>query len=151
MEEENNTDFLTAEDCKAFAEAMQIKYRMALQGRTFDISAEIKGRGVFVKVVLASADQSFYYPIEARMLYEKEEMKPAEAAIFMIDYIDAYIEEFLLEDDEEIYLTIDWSDHQYEAVEFQVRGQILNLKLESMADEWLKKAEVSEPTSPVSE
>ena len=146
MEETTNEDFLTVEDCEALAKAMQMKYRMALQGRTFTVSAEIKGRGVFVKVILAKDDQSFYYPVEGRILYEKEEMKPAEAAIFLVDYIDAYFEEFLLEDDEEIYLTIDWSDHQYEAVEFQLRGQILNLKLETMADEWLAQAEPQDPS-----
>lgn len=134
-------EFLSAEDCAALAQSMEIKYRMALKGRKFSVSAEIRGRGVFVKVLLSNSDQSFYYPVEARILYEKEEMKAAEAAMFLVDYIDAYFEEFLLEDDEEIYLTIDWSDHQYEAVDFQMRGQIQNLKLEAMADEWLARAE----------
>lgn len=147
MEEMQENEFLTAEDCAGIAGAMQSKYRLALKGRTFQVAAEIKGRGVFVKVVLTSEDQSFYYPVEARVLYEQEEMKAGEAALFLIDYVDAYFEEFLIEEDEEIFLTIDWSDHQYEAIEFQMRGQIHNLKLESMADAWLAKA----PPSPADE
>jgi hypothetical protein len=141
MTERSNEPFLTQEDCDELAEQMSTKYRIALQDRRFQIQASIKGRGVFVTVLFSNADQSYYYPVEARILYGKEEMKAREAALFLIDYIDTYFEEYLLEEDEQLYLPIDWSDHQYEAVEFQVRGQILNRKLEQLADEWLKRTE----------
>ncbi len=141
MSTEPQDEFVSQELCDELAASMNSKYRLALGERRFSLSAEVRGRGVFVKVLLSNPDKSFYYPVEARVLYEKEEMKSGEAALFLFDYIDTYFEEFLLEEDEQLYLSIDWSDHQYEAIEFQVRGQILNLKLEEAADEWLRRAE----------
>ncbi len=135
-----DNEWVTQELCDELATSMNTKYRLALRDRKFAVSAELRGRAVFVKVVLSNADKSFYYPVEARLLHEKEEMKTGQAAIFLLDYLDTYFEEFLLEEDEELYLTIDWSDHQYEAVEFQVRGQIQNLKLEAEADRLLAEA-----------
>ncbi len=144
MSEENterdSSDFIDKVTCDELAAAMQTKYRMALGERRFVVEAEIKGRGVFVKVTLENPERSFHYPVEARVLYEKEEMKSAEAALFLINYIDTYFEEFLLEEDEELFLPIDWSDHQYEGVNFQMKGQIHNLKLEELADEWLSRS-----------
>jgi hypothetical protein len=138
MNQEENTDFLNQEDCDALAKAMESKYAMALKGRSFKVEAEVRGRGVFVKVILSNQDRSFYYPVEARVLYEKEEMQRGEAALFLIDYIDAYFDEYLTQAHEEIYLPIDWADFQYEAIDFQMRGQILNLKLEELAEELLR-------------
>jgi hypothetical protein len=137
--QEQNTEFLDQEDCEALAKAMESKYAMALKGRHFKVEAEVKGRGVFVKVILSNQDKSFYYPVEARVLYEKEELQRGEAALFLLDYIDAYFDEYLNQEHEEIYLPIDWADFQYEAIDFQMRGQILNLKLEALAEELLKK------------
>ncbi|HET9238201.1 MAG TPA: hypothetical protein VFO10_13155 [Oligoflexus sp.] len=137
--QEQNTDFLDQDDCDALAKAMESKYAMALKGRSFRVEAEVKGRGVFVKVILSNQDKSYYYPVEARVLYEKEEMQRGEAALFLLDYIDAYFDEYLTQESEEIYLPIDWADFQYEAIDFQMRGQILNLKLEELAEEFLKK------------
>jgi hypothetical protein len=138
MNQEENTDFLNEEDCEALAKAMESKYAMALKGRTFKVEADVRGRGVFVKVILSNQDRSYYYPVEARVLYEKEEMQRGEAALFLIDYIDAYFDEYLTQENEEIYLPIDWADFQYEAIDFQMRGQILNLKLEELAEELLR-------------
>ncbi len=136
--QEENNEFLNAEDCDALAKAMESKYAMALKGRTFKVEAEVKGRGVFVKVILSNQDRSYYYPVEARVLYEKEEMQRGEAALFLIDYIDAYFDDYLTQENEEIYVPIDWADFQYEAIDFQMRGQILNLKLEELAEQLLK-------------
>ncbi len=136
--QEENNEFLSAEDCDALAKAMESKYAMALKGRTFKVEAEVKGRGVFVKVILSNQDRSYYYPVEARVLYEKEEMQRGEAALFLIDYIDAYFDDYLTQENEEIYVPIDWADFQYEAIDFQMRGQILNLKLEELAEQLLK-------------
>jgi hypothetical protein len=137
--QEQNTEFLDQDDCEALAKAMESKYAMALKGRNFKVEAEVKGRGVFVKVILSNQDKSYYYPVEARVLYEKEELQRGEAALFLLDYIDAYFDDYLTQENEEIYLPIDWADFQYEAIDFQMRGQILNLKLEELAEEFLKK------------
>jgi hypothetical protein len=138
MSQEQESDFLNQDDCDALAKAMESKYAMALKGRNFKVEAEIKGRGVFVKVILSNQDRSYYYPVEARVLYEKEELQRGEAALFLLDYIDTYFDEYLTQENEEIYLPIDWADFQYEAIDFQMRGQILNLKLEELAEQLLK-------------
>lgn len=138
MNQEANTEFLNQDDCDALAKTMESKYAMALKGRSFKVEAEVKGRGVFVKVILSNHDKSYYYPVEARVLYEKEELQCGEAALFLLDYIDAYFDEYLTQENEEIYLPIDWADFQYEAIDFQMRGQILNLKLEELAEQLLK-------------
>jgi len=130
-------EFLTDAECVELAETMVKKYRIAMKDRTFSIRASVQGKGVYVTVILANADQSYYYPVEARVMYAVEELEPREAALFLIDYIDTYFEEYLYEEDEQIYLPIDWADHEYEAVTFQIRGQILNQKLDALADQWL--------------
>ncbi|MCX6130978.1 MAG: hypothetical protein NTX25_18210 [Proteobacteria bacterium] len=139
MTEDKAAEFLTSEDCLAMALAMESKYKLAIKDRKFSIEATVKGRAVFVTVTLAKPDKSYVYPVEARILYEKEEMSRGEGAIFLIDYIDTYFEEFLYEEDEQLYLPIDWADHQYEAVDFQIRGQIRNKLLEDMADQLLNE------------
>lgn len=131
---------LTLEEIQTLAEAMNTKYRLARRERLFQISVEKKGKGIYVTVLLANTEQSFYYPVEARILYEAEELSPRNAALFLIDYIDMYFEEFLLEEDESLYIPIDWADHQYDAIDFQIRGQIINKMLENMADELLQQS-----------
>lgn len=139
---ENAPEFLTNEECQELAETMMKKYRIALKDRAFSIKASLQGKGVYITILFSNPDQSYYYPVEARVMYAEEEMSPREAALFLIDYIDTYFEEYLLEEDEELFLPIDWTDHEYEAVDFQIKGQILNRKLESLADEWLKGQQV---------
>ena len=130
-------EFLTDAECVELAEIMVKKYRIAMKDRSFSIRASVQDKGVYVTIILSNKDQSYYYPVEARMMFDAEEMEPREAALFLIDYIDVYFEEYLYEEDEQIYLPIDWSDHEYEAINLQIRGQILNQKLDAMADEWL--------------
>lgn len=130
-------DFLLPEELQELAQTMNSKYAVTLRDRSFSIEAERKGPGVFVKVILANDTKSFYYPVEARVLFEKEELQPAEAALFLIDFCDSYFEDFLLQEGEEVYLPIDWADFEYEAVSFQMRGQIVNQQLEDLANEWL--------------
>ena len=132
--------FLTQEELNELAEAMDDKYRIGLNGRSFAVEAKVEGIGVLVKVTLEHPEKTFVYPAEARIDFKKEEMTANEAALFLIDYIDTYFEEFLLEEDEELYLPIDWAKHTYEAVEFEVKGQIKNEKLEDMADDLLRES-----------
>ncbi|SME97039.1 hypothetical protein [Pseudobacteriovorax antillogorgiicola] len=133
--------FITPEECQELATAMNAKYKIALKGRSFSVSARKDGPGVYVCILLKNPDESFYYPVEGRVMFEAEEMKASEAALFLVDYLDIYFEEFLLEEEESLYLPIDWSDFNYEAVDFQVKGQILNRKLEAMADQFLQENE----------
>ena len=134
---EQTKPLVSQEECEELASAMLSKYAAAVGDRQFSIEVSRKDRGVYVSVVLANQDESFYYPVEGRILAEVEEMTPRQAALVLIDYIDMYFEEFLMEEEDGLYLPIDWADHEWDAVNFQLRGQILNRKLERLADELL--------------
>ena len=92
---------------------------------------------VTVTLTLSNESQSFVYPVEARIDSAKEGLSVRDASLFLIDYIDAYFEDFFA-DGEELYLPIDWADMTYDANNFQIKGQILNVKAEDLADELLK-------------
>ncbi|MFW7380993.1 MAG: hypothetical protein ACOH5I_19410 [Oligoflexus sp.] len=141
MEENKDKLNISESDLQSLVDAMNTKYRLARGERKFQVQAKHQDKGVYVTVLLADAEEKFYYPVEARIRHESEEMSPRTATLFLLDYIDMYFEEYLLEEDESIYIPIDWTDHQYEAVDFQIRGQILNRKLENLADAWLARAE----------
>lgn len=121
------------------ADLLNNKYDNYLLGKLFSVDSHFveDEQGVYVTVTLTNGDQSFYYPVEARMDIDAEDMAKKEAAFFLVDYIDTYFEEYLLEE-EDLFLTIDWSPQDYDAVKFQMRGQIRNLKLEKMADDLLR-------------
>ena len=123
--------------CSELASAMNGKYKIALKDRLFSITMSKKEEVVFVKILLSSNDGRFYYPVEGRINHKTEEVSPFEAGVFLADYIDIYFEEFLLEEEEELYLPIDWANHEYEALTFQIRGQIQNKKLDRAADHLL--------------
>ncbi|RYZ48515.1 MAG: hypothetical protein EOP07_25685 [Proteobacteria bacterium] len=110
MENNLEPEFITNEECVELAETMVKKYRIAMKDRTFSIAASVKDKGVYVTVLLSNPSQTYYYPVEGRLMYGPEEMTPIEAALFLIDYIDTYFEEYLYEEDEQIYLPID-TDH----------------------------------------
>ena len=130
---------ISQEDCDELVATMEGSYQQALDGRSFSISSKIDGDYVYVKTTLANRDQSFYYPVEARIAFQEEEVEPKEGAFLLIDYINSYFEEFLMEEEENLFLPIDWTVHRYEAVSFEIKGQILNLQVEAMADKILRE------------
>ncbi len=122
---------------------MNTKYQSVLfGGKRFEIKTKYEYEILTVSVILSNPDKSYYYPVEARIQNKKEELSPLEAAAFLIDFIDLYFEEYLFED-ENLFIPIDWTPFTYDAVDFQLKGQILNLKLEQQADELIKNNEPS--------
>jgi hypothetical protein len=116
------------------ASLLEKKYAQWLGQRFFEVFSTAQSSVVHVKVTIRSADKSFFYPIEGRINYEDQDLKAQEARDLVLDYIDAYIEEFLT-GGEETYLPIDWANYDCEGLELQLRGQILNVKLEELADQ----------------
>ncbi|MGE0172287.1 MAG: hypothetical protein AB7T49_05865 [Oligoflexales bacterium] len=133
-------EYLSVQDMDYLSNQMNTKYSNFLRGRSFKISCDVGPRVIHATVTLTNGDESFFYPVEARLDYVEEELTKKSAALFLVDYIDVYFEEFLTED-EQVFLNIDWAKHQYDAVEFEIKGQILNLKLERLADDLLKSNE----------
>lgn len=130
------TEFIDQSDLDLLAEQMKKKNDSFLDGRQFDIKAKKNETEVYVTVTLRNNDESFYYPVELRVKFATEELTPRKAVLLLVDYADLYYEDFLTEG-ENLLLPIDWASQQYEAVDFEIRGQILNKKLEKMADELL--------------
>lgn len=118
------------------AQQLNKKFQVWRGERSFLIESFREFGAVLVHVTLRNADESFDYPVEARIDFAAEEMDAQEAALFLIDYIDLYFSEFF-EEDEGLFIPIDWSPYEYEAIEFEMRGQIHNRVIERMADEIL--------------
>jgi hypothetical protein len=116
------------------------KYRSYIGGKFFTVNAEPHMGGVAVSVILRNQSRSYFYPVEARIRHGEANLTETEAALFLVDYIDVYFDEFFRAGGE-VYLPIDWADFTYGGKTFQLRGQILNLELEQMADDWIKKAD----------
>ena len=125
-----------AEKNQEVANLFEKKYGAWLGQRFFEVTSATQSAVVTVNVTLRNADKSFFYPIEGRIQHEDQDMKADDARNFLLDYIDAYIEEFLT-GGEETYLPIDWANYDCEGFELQLRGQILNIKLEELADQLL--------------
>ena len=128
---------ISTEECDALAETMSRKYASFLNGRYFEVSLKHDQTGNFATVLLRNDSGSFYYPVEGRISDYDHDLNRHDATLFLIDYIDSYFEEFFRENGE-VYLPIDWAAFEWEGIPIQLRGQILNLEVENMADDWLK-------------
>ena len=134
----NKVQLLSPEEINSLVKLFNTKYASYLEGRFFELESSSDQDLVHAKVLLRNKTDHFYYPVQGQIAYKQEDLSPKDAALFLIDYIDFYFEEFFKENGD-ILLTIDWSKHAFEAKEFQIKGQILNLERERLADEWLKK------------
>jgi hypothetical protein len=127
---------------QAVSEVLETKYRAWLNDRYFEVESSVEGPVVVVKVTLQNADKSYVYPIEGRMMFEDQDLKADAARSFLLDFIDSYVEEYL-SGGEETYLPIDWATYDCEGLELQLRGQVLNTKLEALADHLLNDSAIT--------
>ena len=132
---------LSLEERTELERIMNIKYASKLNGRLFVITAHQDKASSFIKITLLNSDESFYYPIEGRIEHKSQNLSVKEASLLLIDYIDSYFDEFLRED-ENVFVPIDWSEFIYEGFTLSLRGQILDLKSESIADKILAEGRV---------
>ena len=51
--------------------------------------------------------------------------------------MDIYFDEYF-KGEEDVYIPIDWTEYTFENLSFKMRGQVRNLKMESLADEILE-------------
>lgn len=93
----------------------------------------------FSTFIIKNEDESFYYPVETKVLSsDNPDLSDNDARIALLDFSLEYFEEYFL-NDRELYLTIDWSSFEIGEIKVYARAQVLNKKLEDMADEILKK------------
>ena len=128
------TSVMSQEQAKSLASAMDRKYGAWLGPRYFEVESQSDSSKLEITVTVRDAKGTFVYPIEARILYQDQDLKLSEARDLLLDYIDAYIEEFLT-GGEATTLTIDWSDYECDGIDLQMRGQIQNNFLEQIADD----------------
>jgi hypothetical protein len=116
------------------------KYGAWLGQRFFEVESHVDGPVLASKIIIRNADKSFFYPIEGRMMFAEQNLKVDDAREFLLDFMDAYVKEYL-SGGEETYLAIDWSTYTCDGVELQLRGQVLNYKIEELGDQLLASAE----------
>ncbi|MCY4443800.1 MAG: hypothetical protein OXC44_03250 [Proteobacteria bacterium] len=97
-----------------------------------------------VIVTLSSLDESYMYPIHALMVInDQSSPQPItslrKAHYLLLDYVDMYFDEFFSQS-EDIYLTLDYSKHNFEDQELYLKGQPYNKRIEKLADQWLDSA-----------
>lgn len=141
---ETTAKFVSQDECGEISRVMEKKYAGFLKQRFFETGLKKDGRGVYATVTLRNKSGSYYYPVEGRLAHLDHDMNEREAALFLLDYIDAYFGEYFREDGD-VYLPIDWADYEWDGVPLQLKGQILNLEVERMADELLRGEAVNVP------
>lgn len=128
-------EFISEQECSDIASLMGKKYADALKARFFEVRITDDKTGVYAQVVLRNKSGSFFYPVDGRLNYAEQNLGRREAGLMLLDYIDLYFEEYLR--DQDTFLPIDWADYDCDGVNLQLKGQILNLEIEKMADEFL--------------
>lgn len=133
---EKSEPILTSTERAELVTIMNCKYAASLRGRRFSVEDECKSSFAQVTVTLSDEQRRFFYPVEGIMAHDEQGLEKKEAALFLIDYLDFYFIEYF-QDDEDLYLPVDWDPRSFEGIEFRVRGQKRNLEKERLADEWL--------------
>jgi hypothetical protein len=127
---------VSSEEIHDLTRILNTKHAASLRDRRFSIDVQTFKGQAQVTVTLANASESFYYPVEASLDASIEEISVRDAALFLIDYIAFYFEEFFATD-ESTYLPIDWADYVFEDVKLKMRGQLFNRERERIADQLL--------------
>lgn len=135
MGDANDKDqtLLTPDECGELAAIMGRKYAAFLQQRHFEVSCRKDGRGIYAQVLLRNKSGSYYYPVEGRLAHSSHALSDRQAVLLLIDFIDGYFSEYFKENGD-VYLPIDWADYESEGIPLQLKGQILNLEAEHLAD-----------------
>ncbi|MES2614870.1 MAG: hypothetical protein V4591_05595 [Bdellovibrionota bacterium] len=118
---------------------LNTKYFVYFNKESFEIEAGFNKVQVQIKISLKKNDNSFLYPVELLCMYEDySHLKPEEVAQIMLDYIDTYWFEYF-SDDRNVFVPLDWSQHQCENICFFLRGFIRHVSLEMQADSLLRE------------
>ena len=117
-------------------------YRPHLMEKNLEIHTNYDAHFISVQLILQNSDLSFFYPIQARCKWDhKRDLSRKDSALFLLDRISSYLSEYFIDSD--TFLTIEWSSLSFDSRDYEMRGQVFNKKLESLADDFLKQHEVS--------
>jgi hypothetical protein len=132
-DEEN---ILSQEERESVIAQLSRMHTHELDNRFFEVVTSFDDLGVYVTVTLRDQRGSFFYPVEARIAYQRSGLSKPESCYLLLEIIDEYLDEYLKDG---VFLPIDWSDYTYEGHEVQLKGQILNLEVEGQAEEFLRQ------------
>lgn len=122
------------------ANLLDSKYTAYLGDRFFSVHYEINKDYGNITITLATFDKEFYYPIDGYIDIKKHNLSGEEALILLSDYIDSYLENYF-QSEGDVLLPIDWAEFKHQDFTLYLRGQILNKKLENLADQILAQAD----------
>jgi len=134
---------LTLEEIQKVEKSLNTKFASWLKDRNFQVSATADENSAEVNVTLKNHNESFCYPIESRIMHKEQNVSKKESVMFLVDYIESYFDEYFREE-ERVYLPIDWMAYDCEGISFQIKGQVLNVCLDNLADRLLAGEVVSE-------
>ena len=129
-------DTFNQEEIELISQKLLVENHHNLNGRVFDITCQHTHDTIYLRVLLKNTDSSFFYPIDAQYKMRNAKEKPKIITPMMIDYIQSYLNDYF--QDENLFLTIEWSEHETEGLKFMMKGQIFNVLLEKQADQYIK-------------
>ena len=95
-------------------------------------------QSLFITLILSNSDQTYYYPVETVLsIKDNFGIDADEARLILLDFIGSYFDEFFTSG-RDTFLPIDWCEYKMDKTRFFVRGQVINKKLEDMAEDILK-------------
>ena len=124
---------LNEEEVSSLEKILNIKYSSKREKRFFAIKTVGNSKVVEAKIILEDKKQTYYYPVVGRAFLDETTPSRKEACYLILDYIDIYFDEFF-KGDEQVFIPIDWQEHNFEGMVFEIKGQVRNLYQERMAD-----------------
>lgn len=125
-------------EAKRIAQMLMQRHAAFLaEDERFEVSGYRSDQEVYTCVTLRNTEDSMVYPVECRVdLGQNSLSGPVAAQELLLDFQDYYFGRYL-EEDRDLYLTIDWGNVEFEEYIIQAKGQILNIKLEQLADQFM--------------
>jgi hypothetical protein len=115
------------------------KYAPFLQNEEFVVESGKNREQLQIRMNLRGKDGGVEYPVESVYPYDEgSERDLDDVVMLMLDYLDSYWHEYL-SSGRDTFLTLDWSKHTCEGVDFFVRGFVRHVALEAEADRLLEE------------
>ena len=133
---QDKSAFLNVAELNSIENMIDVRFSSWRKDRSFRLTVLADAEILEVTLTLTNHTQSFFYPVESRLLHRSQNVSAKDSLAFLLEYLESYFEEFF-KNDESVYLPIDWTDSEFDGIEFQIKGQIQNLLMESLADKLL--------------
>jgi hypothetical protein len=130
---QNGPSILNSAEVKSIENMIDTRFARWRNGRVFHLTLAGDAEVLDVTLTLSNDAQTFFYPVQTRILHRIQNVSQKDCLTFLLEYLESYFEDFFL-NDEGVYLPIDWTDSEFDGIDFQIRGQIQNLLMESLAD-----------------